>query len=158
TGLEGDALLQELAWRYVAAMEDMEGRKPGPSSILGTSQLRPGEPHGYRIPFNPTGTGCGAAMRSLAIGLRYPRPEELPTLIQVSIESGRMTHHHPTGYLGALAVALFGALGVRGEPPEVWGAELLRVLPHAWDYVEGEGVNVGDNAAAWDFFGDSWRR
>lgn len=99
-GLEGDALLQELARHYVAAMEDMEGRKPGPSSILGTcgalwgeavgaklwgqrpppsppllcptgtSQLRPGEPHGYRIPFNPTGTGCGAAMRSLAIGLR----------------------------------------------------------------------------------------
>ncbi|NWQ98873.1 ADPRH hydrolase, partial [Burhinus bistriatus] len=135
TGLEGEPLLQELARRYVAAMGDMEGRKPGPTSILGewcprvgglresggshaptppgTSQLRPGEPEGYRIPFNPTGTGCGAAMRSLAIGLRYPHASELPTLIQVSIESGRMTHHHPTGYLGALAVALFGALGAR---------------------------------------------
>nr|XP_030143200.3 protein ADP-ribosylarginine hydrolase-like isoform X2 [Taeniopygia guttata] len=97
TGLEGEALLQELARRYVAAMGDMEGRKPGPSSILGTSQLRPGEPEGYRIPFNPRGTGCGAAMRSLAIGLRYPHASELPTLIRVSIESGRMTHHHPTG-------------------------------------------------------------
>ncbi|NWZ72706.1 ADPRH hydrolase, partial [Acrocephalus arundinaceus] len=71
TGLEGEPLLQELARRYVAAMGDMEGRKPGPSSILGTSQLRPGEPEGYRIPFNPRGTGCGAAMRSLAIGLRW---------------------------------------------------------------------------------------
>lgn len=94
-GLEGEPLLQELAHRYVAAMGDMEGRKPGPTSILGewcwrvwgtqgvsggvscprlppgTSQLRPGEPQGYRIPFNPTGTGCGAAMRSLAIGLRW---------------------------------------------------------------------------------------
>ncbi|XP_076219895.1 ADP-ribosylhydrolase ARH1-like [Aptenodytes patagonicus] len=71
TGLEGEPLLQELARRYVAAMGDMEGRKPGPTSILGTSQLRPGESEGYRIPFNPTSTGCGAAMRSLAIGLRY---------------------------------------------------------------------------------------
>ncbi|XP_069630081.1 ADP-ribosylhydrolase ARH1-like isoform X1 [Haliaeetus albicilla] len=158
TGLEGEPLLQELARRYVAAMGDMEGRKPGPTSILGTSQLRPGEPEGYRIPFNPTGTGCGAAMRSLAIGLRYPHARELPTLIRVSIESGRMTHHHPTGYLGALAVALFGALGARGEPPERWGAELLRVLPLAWDYVEGAGVAVGDNAAAWPFFGDAWHR
>ncbi|XP_039241251.1 protein ADP-ribosylarginine hydrolase-like isoform X2 [Pipra filicauda] len=82
TGLEGEPLLQELARRYVAAMGDMEGRKPGPTSILGTSQLRPGEPEGYRIPFNPRGTGCGAAMRSLAIGLRYPHAWELPTLIR----------------------------------------------------------------------------
>ncbi|NWI17498.1 ADPRH hydrolase, partial [Crypturellus soui] len=70
----------------------------GPLGILGgTSQLRPGQPGGYVIPFNPSGTGCGAAMRSLAIGLRYPHEQDLPTLVQVSVDSGRMTHHHPTG-------------------------------------------------------------
>ncbi|XP_074411036.1 ADP-ribosylhydrolase ARH1-like isoform X3 [Zonotrichia albicollis] len=90
TGLEGEPLLQELAQRYVVAMGDMEGRKPGPSSILGTSQLRPGEPQGYRIPFNPRGTGCGAAMRSLAIGLRSRgvgtavMPVQVPTRLRTA--------------------------------------------------------------------------
>ncbi|XP_068785477.1 ADP-ribosylhydrolase ARH1-like isoform X3 [Struthio camelus] len=157
TGLAGEPLLQELARRYVAAMSDMEGRKPGPTSLLGTSQLRPGEPDGYHIPFNPTGTGCGAAMRSLAIGLRYPHEQDLPTLIQVSVDSGRMTHHHPTGYLGALAVALFGALGARGVPPERWGRALLQTLPLAREYV-GTAPAAAENWEHWEPFGEAWAR
>lgn len=35
TGKEGEDLLNEVASRYVEGMKDMEGRKPGPSSILG---------------------------------------------------------------------------------------------------------------------------
>ncbi|CAM4678004.1 ADP-ribosylhydrolase ARH1-like [Lepidochelys kempii] len=149
TGLEGEPLLQELARGYVAAMGDMEGRKPGPTSILGTSQLRPGEPAGYRIPFNPNATGCGAAMRSMAIGLRYPRPTELPTLIRISVESGRMTHHHPTGYLGALASALFTAYAVRGLPLAQWGAGLLQTLPLAQGGGQERGARPGVGSAAW---------
>ncbi|XP_019740446.1 ADP-ribosylarginine hydrolase isoform X2 [Hippocampus comes] len=70
TGKEGEELLHEVAARYVEGMKDMEGRKPGPSSIHGVSQLRPGEEGGYRVAYNPEGTGCGAAMRSMCIGLR----------------------------------------------------------------------------------------
>ncbi|MEQ2301668.1 hypothetical protein AMECASPLE_038412 [Ameca splendens] len=70
TGKTGEELLHEVATRYVEAMKDMDGRKPGPSSILGVSQLKPGKEEGYRVPYNPDGTGCGAAMRSMCIGLK----------------------------------------------------------------------------------------
>ncbi|NWX30244.1 ADPRH hydrolase, partial [Notiomystis cincta] len=70
TGLEGEALLQELARRYHPGGAGGSGASR-PHVLPGTSQLRPGEPEGFRIPFNPRGTGCGAAMRSLAIGLRW---------------------------------------------------------------------------------------
>ncbi|XP_056286566.1 ADP-ribosylarginine hydrolase isoform X2 [Pseudoliparis swirei] len=158
TGKSGEELLHEVATRYVEGMKDMAGRKPGPSSISGVSQLKPGEEGGYRVPYNPEGTGCGAAMRSMCIGLRYPKPDQLLSLVAVAVETGRMTHPHPTGFLGAVASALFTAYAVQRRPITTWGLGLLNeACPIAKCFVQGRGFAVEEAERDWDFFCDKWQ-
>lgn len=48
-------------------------------------------------------------MRSGCIGL----VENIEDVIELAIESARMTHHHPIGYLGAVVAAVFTWLAIR---------------------------------------------
>ncbi|PWA16694.1 hypothetical protein CCH79_00017497 [Gambusia affinis] len=158
TGKTGEELLHEVAGRYVEAMKDMDGRKPGPSSILGVSQLKPGEEEGYRVPYNPEGTGCGAAMRSMCIGLKYPKPDQLLSLVAVAVETGRMTHPHPTGFLGAVASALFASYAVQRRPMTTWGLGLINeACPVARTIVQGRGFAVDETERDWGYFCDKWQ-
>ncbi|XP_052426910.1 ADP-ribosylhydrolase ARH1-like isoform X4 [Carassius gibelio] len=139
-------------------MRDMEGRKPGPSSILGIAQLRPGTEGGCRVPYNPEATGCGAAMRSMCIGLRYPHPDQLSSLVEVAVETGRMTHPHPTGFLGAVASALFTSYAVQRRPITTWGLGLLEeACPVAKSFVKSAGYAVTETERDWDYFIGKWK-
>ena len=147
-----------LAEKYINCMKDMSGRAPGDTCMASTEILEQKLPNKkYDIPFNARGGGCGAAMRAVPIGLLFNRPNQVNDLIAISIESGRMTHNHPTGYLGALATALFVSYAVQQKPLVEWGRGLLECLPLAKEYVEEIGRDVAQNIAHWDYFGDRWR-
>ena len=75
----------------------MWDRAPGLSTTSACFKLKPTVPNGYVLPFNPRGGGCGAAMRAMCIGLMFPQEHQIEMLVEVAVESGRMTHNHPTG-------------------------------------------------------------
>ncbi|XP_043542366.1 protein ADP-ribosylarginine hydrolase-like protein 1 [Chiloscyllium plagiosum] len=82
---------------YAEIVEKIHKRRPDPATIEGCTQLKPDNyALGWHTPFNEKGSGFGAATKAMCIGMRYWQPEKLDNLVQVSIESGRMTHNHPT--------------------------------------------------------------
>lgn len=151
-----EKLYSNIAQKYKDCMRDMAGRAPGLTCGEYVRKLRPGVPKGYVINFNPRGGGCGAAMRSAPIGLLYWKPEQIKNLVAISIESGRMSHNHPTGFLGSLATALFVSYSVQGKPLKEWGAGLLAMLDLAMKYVEETGRNVKENKENWSYFEGKW--
>ena len=158
SGKTGDALYCRIADLYQKCVADMPGRGAGRTCMDSARKLKPHVAGGYRIRFYKGGGGCGAAMRAMCIGLLYPRPEELEKLIEVSVETGRMTHNHPTGYLGAVAAALFTAYSIQGKRLREWGKGLMDTLPDVMKYIRKVGIDVEANEKTWDYFSDQWNK
>uniref|UniRef100_A0A3Q1FAH9 ADP-ribosylarginine hydrolase n=1 Tax=Acanthochromis polyacanthus TaxID=80966 RepID=A0A3Q1FAH9_9TELE len=125
------------------------------TDLNGVSQLKPGQEGGYRVKYNPHGAGCGAAMRSMCIGLRYPKPDQLLSLVAVAVETSRMTHPHPTGFLGGVASALFASYAVQRRPITTWGLGLINeACPIAKSFVQSQGYAVEETERDWSYFCD----
>jgi len=154
---------KSLACQYVDCMEDMQGRAPGGVTVAAISicqQFLSANPdiEFWRTPVTRCrrAGGCGAAMRAVPIGLSFSSTN--PLLYTVAVEAARITHNHPTGYLGAVASALFTALAMEEAPIASWGAKLLELVPEVMAYVR----DIDGELADWDvengqYFVDQWK-
>lgn len=83
---------------------------------------------GRTLPYNQDAGGNGCAMRTHAIGLAFHGEKNRDMLIEISIQSSRMTHNSPIGYLGGFTSALFTALAIEKVKITDWINVLLKLL------------------------------
>uniref|UniRef100_A0A9J7ZIS0 ADP-ribosylhydrolase like 1 n=1 Tax=Cyprinus carpio carpio TaxID=630221 RepID=A0A9J7ZIS0_CYPCA len=151
-------LYRELVRLYVEAMVCLQGRVPEPSTVEGCVNLKP---HNFLLawhtPFNEKGSGHGAATKAMCVGMRYWQPERLDNLVEVSIETGRMTHNHPIGFLGSLCTALFASYAIQGRPLVSWGRDLMTVIPKAEEYCRKTIRHMAEYQEKWFYFEAKWQ-
>ncbi|XP_012678730.2 protein ADP-ribosylarginine hydrolase-like protein 1 [Clupea harengus] len=151
-------LYRELVKQYVEAMVLLQGRPPDPSTVEGCVNLKPDNfLLAWHTPFNDKGSGSGAATKAICVGMRYWQPERLDSLVEVSIETGRMTHNHPIGFLGALCTALFASYALQGKPVASWGRDLLKVIPKAEEYCRKTIRHMAEYLEKWFYFEAKWQ-
>lgn len=128
-----DVIVNALICVYTTYQQDplWRSRGHGQTMEMSLSQLQDrlaqGQPPIRQGQYNPREGGCGAAMRTMAIGERFYRKEDEKRLIEIALKSSYATHTHPMGFLGGLASALFTAFAYRDLPIHSWIPELLAI-------------------------------
>ncbi|KAE8625738.1 hypothetical protein XENTR_v10006375 [Xenopus tropicalis] len=151
-------LYREMVKHYVDVVDKLQGRRPDPATIEGCANLKPDNYLlAWHTPFNEKGSGFGAATKAMCIGMKYWKPGRLETLIEVSIESGRMTHNHPTGFLGSLCTALFTSYAIQEKPVVQWGRDMMKVLPMAEEYCKKTIRHMAEYQEHWFYFEAKWQ-
>lgn len=137
-------------------------RYPGVSTMnaLKFFHINKDENNWDKIPYNFYSGGSGAAMRSLCIGLAYYGKKNRHQLIQIGIESSRMTNNSAVGYLGGMTSALFAALAVENIKINEWPFILLELFENGTvsKYIKSTGRDVDEYERDHHIFIEKWHR
>ena len=77
--------------------------------------------------YNVNSGGNGCSMRTLPIGLRFYKDDDIDKLINSSIISSMITHNSPIGYLAGLASAYFVKLAINKVDINLWPFLLIEL-------------------------------
>lgn len=102
-------------------------RHPGVTTNNYILQFQKGH-DGRDLPYDKKAGGNGAAMRTSCIGLAFHGEKNRDKLIEISIETSKLTHNNAIGYLGGLTSALFAAFAIEDIDIIKWPFLLLDLL------------------------------
>lgn len=138
--------------------EGFKKRYPGTTTMASLKLLNNGGTWDS-VPYDLFSGGSGASMRSLCIGLAFYGEENRDKLIQISIESSRMTNNSAVGYLGGFASALFVALAVENVRINDWPFILVDLLNDRVEkYIKSAGRDVNYYERDGHVFNEKWHR
>ncbi len=158
-----DTLGRLFAKYFLTALKqfEVEGvkRAPGISTMKSLIRLREGG-NWNDNPYNIYAGGSGASMRSLCIGMAFPNQDNRHKLIQISIESARITNNSVVGYLGGMTSALFASLAIEKIPIEKWPFILLELFDNniIQKYIKTSGRDYDDYIRDAPVFIEKWHR
>ncbi|MEW5848306.1 MAG: ADP-ribosylglycohydrolase family protein [Myxococcota bacterium] len=137
----GEVREDELADAFARRWAEDKGRGYGPGAFRILEAIRMGTPWrlAARSAFNGSGSmGNGAAMRVAPVGAYFA--DDFAVVVEEARKSARVTHAHPDGIAGAIAIAVATAASwqLRGQSDRAARifAEVLRWTP-ASDTAEG---------------------
>tara|TARA_B100000886_G_scaffold315518_2_gene253523 strand:- start:218 stop:1372 length:1155 start_codon:yes stop_codon:yes gene_type:complete len=114
-----ESIKDKLIYYYLNDKKN-ELRYYGNRTIKTIERLKDGDFDWKKFSYSKNAGGCGASMRSMPIGLFFHGKKNRDKLMEISIQSSRITHNNPKGYCGGFASALFTALAIENVNPFKW--------------------------------------
>lgn len=125
---EDDIIKLKKNLKKMYKQEKKNGIERGFGLMTGTAILQWTDTQDQRHkPYNVNSGGNGCSMRTLSIGLRFHKDEDIDKLINTSIISSMITHNSPVGYLAGLASAFFVKLAINNVSINLWPFLLIEL-------------------------------